>query len=327
MVMPLHSLAVMGAGTGRTTQPDIAPARGLGRRLGARWIAPRSSAEEARRREAVLNRFLVGSVALGTVGAALVVWVMLLGDAETPLVLSRLAMIGAWLALCGGLLRWSRRGRLRRASIGLIALYALTCLGTVATWSLLLPAALILASLLVVLIVVLLEGRSAAIALAAFLAALALLDLLQLTGVLGVDDSWLSTPPAFADSALVYTLLAILAGVALGLRRELSTPIGELVSHGAEASPLARLRTKELTVREVEVTQLVTEGLQAREIAERLFISTSTVNTHIGRALAKTGCANRTELAVLAVREGLAPLVPAAASPADTGDRDATQQN
>jgi non-specific serine/threonine protein kinase len=55
-----------------------------------------------------------------------------------------------------------------------------------------------------------------------------------------------------------------------------------------------------LTRREREVAGLVAEGLTNREIADRLFISTRTVETHVQHLLDKLGFATRTRLAVWA---------------------------
>jgi DNA-binding NarL/FixJ family response regulator len=58
-------------------------------------------------------------------------------------------------------------------------------------------------------------------------------------------------------------------------------------------------------VREIEVTQLVTEGLSNDRIAEQLYLSPRTVQTHIANAMRKTDTSSRTELAMAAVRDGL----------------------
>jgi len=54
-----------------------------------------------------------------------------------------------------------------------------------------------------------------------------------------------------------------------------------------------------LTKREHEVTELIAGGLTNRQIAERLFIAPRTVDTHVGHILAKLGCSNRSQAAVL----------------------------
>jgi DNA-binding CsgD family transcriptional regulator len=60
-----------------------------------------------------------------------------------------------------------------------------------------------------------------------------------------------------------------------------------------------------VTAREVDVLRLLALGLADRAIAERLFISPRTVTTHVGNLLGKTATANRTELAMWAVQQGL----------------------
>ena len=53
-----------------------------------------------------------------------------------------------------------------------------------------------------------------------------------------------------------------------------------------------------LTPSEQRLTALLTEGLGNRAIADRQVLSHRTVECHISRALAKTGCRNRLELAL-----------------------------
>ena len=63
-----------------------------------------------------------------------------------------------------------------------------------------------------------------------------------------------------------------------------------------------------LTQREVEVLRLIAEGLENREIAERLVLSDATVRTHVSNILGKLHLASRTQAALYALREGLASL-------------------
>lgn len=54
-----------------------------------------------------------------------------------------------------------------------------------------------------------------------------------------------------------------------------------------------------LTMREREIAMLIDEGLSNREVAERLTLSVRTVESHIYRAMARTGTTSREELAAL----------------------------
>jgi len=63
-----------------------------------------------------------------------------------------------------------------------------------------------------------------------------------------------------------------------------------------------------LTERELEILKLVAQGLPNLEIAERLVISERTVRTHVSNILAKLHLANRTQVTLYALREGLAHL-------------------
>ena len=61
----------------------------------------------------------------------------------------------------------------------------------------------------------------------------------------------------------------------------------------------------DLTARELEVLQLVTEGLSNAEIAARLFIVEGTVKNHLHNILEKLHLENRLQAATYAIREGL----------------------
>ena len=63
-----------------------------------------------------------------------------------------------------------------------------------------------------------------------------------------------------------------------------------------------------LTGRELDVLRLLAQGLTNQEIAESLTIGVGTVRTHVSNILSKLHLANRTQAALFALREGLAPL-------------------
>jgi len=60
-----------------------------------------------------------------------------------------------------------------------------------------------------------------------------------------------------------------------------------------------------LTLRQLEVLSRVCQGKTNKQIATELGLSEKTVKAHVGRVLAKLGVSDRTQAAVLAVREGL----------------------
>jgi DNA-binding CsgD family transcriptional regulator len=62
-----------------------------------------------------------------------------------------------------------------------------------------------------------------------------------------------------------------------------------------------------LTDREREVLVLVAKGLSNQQIADSLVISERTARTHVSNILSKLGVASRTQAALLAIRDGIAP--------------------
>ena len=75
---------------------------------------------------------------------------------------------------------------------------------------------------------------------------------------------------------------------------------------GRTATPTPAIRPEiGLTSRETEVLSLVGQGLSNAEIAHGLHLGVTTVKTHIGSLMTKTGATNRVRLAILAYRHGL----------------------
>jgi class 3 adenylate cyclase/predicted ATPase/DNA-binding CsgD family transcriptional regulator len=70
-------------------------------------------------------------------------------------------------------------------------------------------------------------------------------------------------------------------------------------------SPAKRAYPAGLTEREVEVLRLVAGGATNQQVAEALYISVRTVNTHMTNILNKTGCDNRTAASAFAVQHNL----------------------
>ncbi|WP_327355084.1 response regulator transcription factor [Streptomyces sp. NBC_01304] len=90
------------------------------------------------------------------------------------------------------------------------------------------------------------------------------------------------------------------AVVAPSLTRRLLDAFAEHLPTGTTetAGPDTRLAT--LTEREREILTVIGQGWTNTEIAERLHLAESTVKTHVGRILAKTGTRDRVQAVILA---------------------------
>jgi DNA-binding NarL/FixJ family response regulator len=82
-----------------------------------------------------------------------------------------------------------------------------------------------------------------------------------------------------------------------------------LLDRFAELSPpverTAPAGMNQLTEREVEVLRQMARGLSNAEIAGELYVSETTVKTHVGRVLMKLGLRDRVQAVVLAYESGL----------------------
>jgi len=124
---------------------------------------------------------------------------------------------------------------------------------------------------------------------------------------------------SFADDAQIFA--AIAAGAAGYLLKDVDPQAladgirdvhaGRPALHASVAARLMRRSgsprptSDDLTARERDVLRLVVEGLANKQIAQRLGIGEKTIKTHVSRVLAKLGVTDRTQAAVLAIREGL----------------------
>jgi len=73
------------------------------------------------------------------------------------------------------------------------------------------------------------------------------------------------------------------------------------------ADPAQARALERLSDRETEVLRLVAKGSTNTEIAGALFLSESTVKTHVGHLLQKLGVRDRVQLVILAYDTGLVP--------------------
>lgn len=142
------------------------------------------------------------------------------------------------------------------------------------------------------------EGPRAGVA-ARFAAALSSGDGAELASVSEEFEQMgdvLAAVDAAAHAALAYRRRDK-RGSALGC----STRADALAARCGASTPALRQASESLpfTGREAEVVMLIGQGLSNRAVAERLTLSVRTVESHIYRAMTKTGVASRDELAAL----------------------------
>jgi len=108
--------------------------------------------------------------------------------------------------------------------------------------------------------------------------------------------------------AATFAALGIWLGLKLTSKRqrvitkEISVPTGEPI-------PVDDSKREALgiTPRELEILQLIAQGLSNREIAEKLFVSENTVKTHSSLVFEKLGARRRTQAVQLGKEFGLLP--------------------
>ena len=80
---------------------------------------------------------------------------------------------------------------------------------------------------------------------------------------------------------------------------------GVLRSHPATVDPQLPDRLGKLTVRELEILQLVADGRSNKWIAEHLSLSALTVKSHLSRISRKLGTGDRSHQVAVAIRAGM----------------------
>jgi DNA-binding NarL/FixJ family response regulator len=109
------------------------------------------------------------------------------------------------------------------------------------------------------------------------------------------------TPP----EQLVSAIHVIAGGEALLSPSITRRVISEFVK-GTGPKPQAQFpRLQDLTARELEVMKAIARGLSNAEIAKELFVSETTVKTHVARILMKLGLRDRVQAVVLAYEAGV----------------------
>jgi DNA-binding CsgD family transcriptional regulator len=282
------------------------------RRLYRLLIEPRTHDERARWREIILNAVLATTIVVMAVAlVAKLVQLVSTGRAAYPGAVVVMALV---LIAAVGLHRLGRCGGLRGASYGVLTIYFLGADAAFAAWGAQVAIGYMSSVLVLLVANALLGSRTAAAVLLLQCLVWIGIVVLQRNDVIRPDTSWVSAKGGVGDVLTYAVPAAVIAAIAWASSREPIRSVDETLTGNSRDSPLRRLRTRTLTIREVQVVQLVAGGNTDEQIARELFISVRTVHTHVANAMRKTDSANRTALGVLAVREGLVPL-------ADVDDR------
>ena len=102
---------------------------------------------------------------------------------------------------------------------------------------------------------------------------------------------------------------ALFAGLGIWLGLKLTRKQEVVVVKEVPAKPFAlneaRLKDLGITKRELEILELIAQGMSNREIAEKLFVSENTVKTHSSRLFDKLSAKRRTQAVQIAKEMGL----------------------
>ena len=107
--------------------------------------------------------------------------------------------------------------------------------------------------------------------------------------------------------AAFFAILGIWLGLKLTRKKEVIVEREVLVSAQPFVLNEQRLRELTITPRELEILDLIAQGLSNREIAEKLFVSENTVKTHSSRLFDKLSAKRRTQAVQIGKEFGLIP--------------------
>ncbi len=106
--------------------------------------------------------------------------------------------------------------------------------------------------------------------------------------------------------ALLFEVLGIWLGLKLTKNKE-TVIVREVPAPQFFTLNETRLRELGITRRELEILELIANGLSNREIAEKLFVSENTVKTHSSRLFDKLSARRRTQAVQMGKELGLIP--------------------
>ena len=102
-------------------------------------------------------------------------------------------------------------------------------------------------------------------------------------------------------TAILFASVGIWLGLKLTRKKEVVI-VKEVLVTSAEPFLVNQSRVRDLgiTKRELEILELIAQGLSNREIAEKLFVTENTVKTHSSRLLDKLSAKRRTQAVQIA---------------------------
>jgi DNA-binding CsgD family transcriptional regulator len=108
--------------------------------------------------------------------------------------------------------------------------------------------------------------------------------------------------------ALLFAGLGIWLGLKLTRKKEVLV-VKEVPVLASQSFALNEERVKDLgiTKRELEILELIAQGMSNREIADKLFVSENTVKTHSSRLFDKLSAKRRTQAVQIGKEIGLIP--------------------
>lgn len=109
-------------------------------------------------------------------------------------------------------------------------------------------------------------------------------------------------------TAVTFAVLGIWLGLKLTRTKEkIILKEVPVVAQTAFAPNESKREELGITRREIEILELIAQGMSNREIAQKLFVSENTVKTHSSRVFDKLGAKRRTQAVQLGKELGLIP--------------------
>jgi len=121
-----------------------------------------------------------------------------------------------------------------------------------------------------------------------------------IAGLKTIEYRWLIVEHSLEIYGGIVAVIFAVVGIWLGrkLTREKETVVVREVLVPAPAGFVrdeVRLESLGITPRELEILELIAQGLSNKEIADRVFVSENTVKTHSSRVFDKLGAKRRTQ--------------------------------